>query len=194
MMQKLRSMIKQAYHSLAGNDSSAYPTAQFAYNGKATEVVRLSPYGLCSNPPLGAMGVLFQIQGREGVKYAVTDDMLARYKNLEPGEVQIGNYATKASIKFDNDGNVIVTVTDGNLIANVTGDMTATVSGDVSMTAGGAASITSSGDTTITAPNIRLVGNVVMSGGTVTSDGTNVGSSHVHPGVQSGPSNTGTPT
>lgn len=62
--------------------------------------------------------------------------------------------------------------------------------GDVSVEAGGTA--------TVTAPVITLNGDVTINGnlavsGTMANDGTDVGKTHVHPGVQSGPNNTGTP-
>ncbi len=52
--------------------------------------------------------------------------------------------------------------------------------------------ITSPSDVTITAPNINLVGNVASTG-TLSNNGKNVGSTHVHGGVTSGGSDTGVP-
>lgn len=45
----------------------------------------------------------------------------------------------------------------------------------------------------IQAPNIGLHGNVAADGGTFTHNGVNVGSTHIHPGVQAGPGTTGAP-
>ena len=46
---------------------------------------------------------------------------------------------------------------------------------------------------TVQAPDIALVGNVAASGGTLTHKGVNVGSTHVHPGVQAGQGQTQPP-
>lgn len=46
---------------------------------------------------------------------------------------------------------------------------------------------------TVQAPDVALVGNVAASGGSFTHNGVNVGSTHVHPGVQSGPAMTQPP-
>lgn len=55
-----------------------------------------------------------------------------------------------------------------------------------------------SGKVRIEADDIEMVGNVQVTGnvavtGTMTNNGTNVGSTHVHSGVDTGPSNTGGP-
>ena len=46
---------------------------------------------------------------------------------------------------------------------------------------------------TVKAPDVALVGNVAASGGSFTHNGVNVGSTHRHPGVQSGPAMTQPP-
>ena len=51
----------------------------------------------------------------------------------------------------------------------------------------------SEGRVTVHAATIVLEGDVVISGGVLTDDGADVGSSHTHGGVSSGPSRTGTP-
>ena len=50
----------------------------------------------------------------------------------------------------------------------------------------------------VTAPSVEITGNVQVTGnmavaGTMTNNGVNIGSTHVHSGVDSGPSNTGGP-
>lgn len=62
----------------------------------------------------------------------------------------------------------------------------------------GAVEVDAGASATVTAPAITLNGNVTINGnlavtGTMANDGTNVGRTHVHSGVQAGPSNTGTP-
>lgn len=52
--------------------------------------------------------------------------------------------------------------------------------------AAGGIEVVSPTKVTVQAPDVALIGNVAASGGTLTHNGVNVGSTHVHPGVQSG--------
>lgn len=68
----------------------------------------------------------------------------------------------------------------------------------VSVKTPGSVSVEAGAGATVTAPTITLNGNVTINGnlavsGTMVNDGTNVGRTHVHPEVQPGPSNTGSP-
>lgn len=113
--------IKQAILT-AITDAGNYPRASAVYKGKPTECIRHSVYGVSSAPPGGSLGILFEVDGSNGTRYGIFDYVTGRFKNLTPGEVQIGNYLTQASIKFDKDGNVLVNVPSGNLTANVSGN------------------------------------------------------------------------
>jgi len=62
----------------------------------------------------------------------------------------------------------------------------------VSIAPGGAIALTSPVSVSITAPAVNITGNVSTTG-TLKNNGVNVGSSHVHGGVQTGGSNTGGP-
>lgn len=59
--------------------------------------------------------------------------------------------------------------------------------------AAGGISLVSPTKVTVQAPDIALVGNVAASGGTLKHNSVNVGSTHVHPGVQSGSAQTQPP-
>tara|TARA_R110000850_G_scaffold13484_2_gene43581 strand:- start:1644 stop:2231 length:588 start_codon:yes stop_codon:yes gene_type:complete len=191
--------IKQAFIKILQADDSLYPKTTASYKGREFATTRQSVYGVCSMPPKKSLGLLFQVEGNQGVQYGIFDYPTGRFKNLEEGEVQIGNYLTTASIKFDKDGNVTVNVPSGNLTASVTGNISATASGNLT------ADIT--GNTTIntTDLNITATGTSTINGGlTVTGDITANNfvssgiskdfNSHVHGGVQSGGSNTDTPS
>ena len=121
------SKIKQAIVSSLRDDDSTYPETTAYYKGKTQPATRHSVYGVCSQPPKNSLGLLFQVDCSNGVQYGIFDYVTGRFKNLEEGEVQIGNYLTEASIKFDVEGNVIVNVPSGNLTATVSGSATLTV-------------------------------------------------------------------
>jgi len=118
----LNNDIIQGFLNIIQNDTSDYPQAIVGYEGNdSVKAVRMSPYGLCSMPPQGSLGLIFTPNSMNGVRYGLFDDPTNRFKGLSSGEVQIGNYSTQASIKFDKDGNVTINVPSGNLTANVSG-------------------------------------------------------------------------
>jgi phage gp45-like len=176
---RILQMIKQAYVSGVTDDSSAYPQVQVSYNGKATNAVRLSPYGLCTNPPNGANVLLLSSQAQESTKFALIDDMRNRFNNLEEGEVAVYHYDTESLIYFKNNGNIEI-VANGNLLASVEGKTDLDSTGDVTVTTDGNAKIDASGNVdvdaggtltadavtsaTVTAPTITLNGNVTIAG------------------------------
>lgn len=101
-------MIKQAYVSLTTDDSEAYPSTQVTSNEMASDAVRLSPYGLDSNPPADSFCLLLSSQAQEAVKFAIISDMMNRKKNLAPGEVALYNTVTQATIRLAESGNIII--------------------------------------------------------------------------------------
>jgi len=119
------------------DDTTPYRRAVVEVYGKKTEVLLFTPYGISTNPPVDSLGVVFQTTGNEGVKYSMMDNAVARFKNLEPGEVQLGNYGL-GSVKFAKDGNIIInsdsatiTMEPGGAITIDTDGSDVTVIGDV---------------------------------------------------------------
>jgi phage gp45-like len=166
----LAALVRQGNVSAVNDDTSAYPTMLVKSSGKETEATRLSVYGVCSNPPSGSHVLLIASQGQESVKFGIPNDMLNRKKSLAEGEVVLFNC--------------------------LTGDF-------VLMKADGTIEIESSVKVKVTAPETEIVGNLVVTGD-ITATGDITGAElkvpgkpdytvHVHPGVTSGPSNTGTP-
>ena len=175
-MKKLMQMIKQAVITRTTNDSESYPRAQATYSEKPTEIVRHSPYGLCSNPPVGSLGILFEIQGRESVKYGVFDNVTRRFKNLLPGEVQVGNYDKLTSIKFDNNGTITITAT-ADVVVNAT-------------------NVTVNATQTIVNGDVIIDGDLDVTGEVTATEyiaGTINLTTHIHDGVESGIDNSGPP-
>jgi hypothetical protein len=83
---------------------------------------------------------------------------------------------------------------------NTTGDVQVQCEGVAYVSAGtglvasvvGDASVTATGTMTLTAPTVNIVGNVSITG-TLSNNGVNVGSTHVHGGVQTGGGNSAVP-
>ena len=131
---RVANMVKQAYYSLVNADSSSYPVGQATVNGKPTSFVRLSTYGVCSNPPAESHILLINSQGQESAKFGILNDFIRRKKNLKEGEVALFNTKTQAEVYLREDGSILIKSSenidvDGNLNVNgnlsVTGTITA---------------------------------------------------------------------
>ena len=110
-----------------------------------------------------------------------------RFKNLSDGEVQIGNYLTQASIKFDKDGNVTIDVPSGNLTANVSGTLTADVDGATAITTDSIIINAVSGSTI----NANLAVNGTVTATNFISSGISVDfNTHIHTGDSGGSTST----
>lgn len=218
ILNKVLQMIKQAYISSVNNDSNIFPTTEVSYNLKKSKVIRFSPYGLCSNVPANSNVILLSADGQESLKYALSDDMQNRYKNLKEGEVVLYNYLSGSYIYLKENGDVKVDCKNNEIIdvvgdvdITVGGDATIDITGDADVTVGGSLAATAVTAATITAPAINLTGNVLISGtlgvlngnlasfsgavlatGEVTGNG-KVLSTHTHSGVEPGIGNTGVP-
>lgn len=208
LIKKISQWIKQA-RLINTDDSTAYPRAQVSYNGKTSNIMRLSPYGLCSNPPNDSLVLLLNLQGQESVKVGIADDILNRFKNLAQGEAVLYNTQTQSYVLMRANGDVQISA-QGNIDADATGNITADAGGNIEATAGGNIAATATGSATITAPAIVLNGNVTIAGtlaqtgggaatfsGGLTANELTAGgvpyTGHVHGGVQTGGSNTGGP-
>lgn len=175
--------IKQAVIKALIGDSTNYPKAGASYKGKDTDVIRQSVYGVCSQPPVGSLGILFQVCNSNGTQYGIFDYVTGRFKNLEAGEVQLGNYLTQASIKFDKDGNVTVNVPAGNLTANVSGNLSAAIDGNTTLTTTDL-NITATGTSTING-GLTVTGDIIANN----FDSSGIGvdfNTHIHTGDSGG--------
>lgn len=109
------------------DDKSDFPTMQVKYLKEVIKIVqKLGIYGVCSNPPKGSNGILFPIMGSDSNIACLADDIANRFKDLKEGELVIGNYLTKAFIKFSQDGGVEIHAKYVKTVAD---------EGDISMTA-----------------------------------------------------------
>ena len=183
-MRRLRAWARRAVISLLNDDTSDDATVQCSYNGVATAVNRFSPYGLSANPPVNSKALIVYPSGRQDNPIAIADNQPKRFKELKEGEVQVGNYLTRASIKFDEDGNMIVAVPSGGKLT------VETEGGDADITIAGGVNLTVTGDVKITAPTVAITGNLTVTG-TVTATGDVIGllkslATHIHTSAAAG--------
>lgn len=176
------------------DDTTPYGRAIVNVHGKPSEVTLFFPYGHCANPPQGSLGVNIASAGADGIKWLFSDDMINRFRDLQPGEVQTGNYGAQNYTKYDNDG--VITLKTGTTTVLLFRDGNVEVNTDADVT------ITAAGNVNINCTNLNVTGNTNIDGnfaaanGTFTHNGTNVGSTHTHPitGGSSAPGPTGTPS
>lgn len=176
------------------------------YFNKEQTVGAFSPYGIMHNPPVGSLGLLFSVNSLESHTIGIFDDPNNRtLKNLDNGEVAIGNYITGDYVYFKNGqiikvratGNVDVEV-DNNLIIDAGNDITAEAGNSATLTA---PTVTINGNTTING-NLVVNGSIsststisaptIAAASSLTIGGLEMGT-HVHGGVESGSSTSGGP-
>ena len=108
-------MIRRCYITNISKDDVDYQFAQVEYMGKVVDVENIVPYGFCNNPPAESIGILFDV-GSDDNQVSIFNKHKERFKNLLEWEVQIGNYKTKSSIKFEDSGNIVADAKAGGLI------------------------------------------------------------------------------
>ncbi len=143
----ISNMIKRAVITRSADDSKDYSIAQIQYFKKAAKCEMISPYGLFVNAPVDSHMIVWNFNGLEENKGGMAYLHANRYKNLNPGEVQVGNPFHGNYVKFDNDGNVLIKSSlnttinsDGNINATAVKSITlsattnATFSANINMT------------------------------------------------------------
>ena len=130
LINKIRNMIKLARITIAQEDDGLDTIAQCEAMGKPSKVVLIYPYGFSANAPVDSTVAMLNAQG-SGRNYLGIPTMPEnRFGDLKEWEVQIGNYKTKASIFFGDDGNIRVENDNGyielaeNGQVNVNGNFT----------------------------------------------------------------------
>lgn len=82
---------------------------------------------------------------------------------------------------------------DGEFFAHATKDVTVSAGAEMYLNSGKTIHVTGTDKVIVTAPNIELRGNVQVIGASLTHNGTNVGQTHVHGGVEPGGGTTSGP-
>jgi hypothetical protein len=167
-------MFSNLWGRITGKDAKKkYPNQQTVFLGRVGEYSIISPYGLYADLPDECL--LKEIG--EGAAISVT---VKRPSDNEQGEPVFFHPSTNTRIIARNDGNLDIFTSDSGGSVNIY-----TVS----------AVITASESVTIDSPSTTITGNLTVDGSTslganVTSGGTNIGKTHVHP---AGTPNTGAP-
>lgn len=113
-------IIKQAYYSLVSKDTDPYPLGQCTEGGIPSTFIRMSIYGIYSNPPKDSHILLFNSQGQESVKFGFINDFFRRKKGLKEGEWVAMNTLTGSYVFFKEDGSIELFSDTG---INITGDL-----------------------------------------------------------------------
>jgi hypothetical protein len=103
----LRNLIKRGVVSSNADDSKAIPASFVNYSGK-TDIPceTIMPYGLYCIPPVNTPMALFSFIAVESNLGGIPYSQKIRFKNLQPGDVVVGNPVTGAYIKFATSNNV----------------------------------------------------------------------------------------
>lgn len=144
---KVQNLVKRAFVSRSLIDDRASGVTQITYFGKTGFSEVVSPYGISVRLPEGLQVIEFSIQGQENNRACIGYAQETRFKNLAPGEVVLGIPGSKAFIKFDKDGNIII---ESDVKISIKS------SGDTDITSSGKINIKSTGDVDVDAPKVNL--------------------------------------
>lgn len=121
MITKIVNMIKRAIVSNVAKDSGNVQIGQAQAMGQVVDYEPIYPYGYSANAPKNSLLILFALRGDSGDLVGIPYDPFNRNKNLEEGEVVIGNLITGANIKFAADGSIVLTPAAGKQV-KIAGD------------------------------------------------------------------------
>lgn len=108
MWNKLSSLITWASTLVTNDTDKIKRTAIVKGLSKSGNVFLITPYGFDHHPPNGSLSLVLQVMANEGNRTAIAAYPQKRFDNLKEGEVAVGNYLTRAIIKFNEDGDVEV--------------------------------------------------------------------------------------
>jgi len=150
VINKLQNIVKYAFITLVSKDDKVEAhQAKVQYQGRQATVNIMYPYGLAANAPSKSLVLLFSVGGQEANRAGIVSATLIRPKDLKEGEVVIGNFVTKATIKFNEDGSIDV-IGKGDI--NITAE-----SGDVNIESkNGKVSVTADDDVDVKANTVNV--------------------------------------
>ena len=178
LKQKIMSVFKAAKVTQT-DDTLGLSGAEFEYHGKRIWGTAWKPYGIMSNVPDGAIGIVWAQNGHDSNAIGIIDKPSARpLKGLAKGEFAIANYLTTSHVFLKENGDVDVLASDADVTITAN-NIVATLTGAATITIGGMTCVISSGGINVT-------------GGDIIADGISL-KTHVHSGVDVGIGNTGGP-
>lgn len=122
MISKMFNLIKRGIITLTTKDDSDFQICQVEYLGKVKNIELVLPYGLYANPQEQSLVLMFNIGANEENISGIPYNPYNRFKNLEKGEVVVGNPNTGAKIHFKANGDIDIE-TDGAININSTGSV-----------------------------------------------------------------------
>lgn len=186
MLGKLTQLIKRAAISKVSQDTGQYSIAQITYNEKVGNCELLFPYGFCANPPEKSLVLVWNVHGQEENRVGMANDPINRFRELKEGEVQVGNYETESSIKFDENSDILVDSKNDykldsardiictcvqNYSLAVTGTYTVTIESTSTLTFEDDVTIDFQGDVTIDGNTITITADTIEVTGDIEVDG-----------------------
>jgi len=98
--------IKQALTTKPSADDTEYPLVQVTYLEKVADTVMAYPYGTHGNPPVGSPCLMLTVGNDESNRWIIPISALTRNKGLKEGEFESGNFITKATTKYLENGDI----------------------------------------------------------------------------------------
>jgi len=174
LINRLKQLIRWASVGKGGDDNKQFPVQQAKYLGKVGDCFMIFPYGMHGNAVPETLIAMFAVganaENRAGIPCTGQDRPQMAEGELclyHPPSQSIIHFRASGDIDIDTvkneSGNININTTEANITGNVN------ITGDLTVT----------GDTAL--------------GTVVTSSGTNISGTHVHPGVTTGAGSTGTP-
>jgi phage gp45-like len=99
-------MIKRGIITLASKNEQDFQVCQVKYLGKTKNIELVLPYGLYSNPKEESIVILLNIGANEENVAGIPYNPYIRFKELEAGEVAIGNPHANSKVYFKNNGDI----------------------------------------------------------------------------------------
>ena len=141
LLNKITSMIKIALTTGVMDDTKQFPFMQAQFMTKINDIWFMTPYGFYSSPPVGSLGIVFNIQAQEQNRVGIFNDYDRRNKNLKEGELELFNTLTKTRITLKANGDLDIFV-NNNEIINIVGNNTIVIGGNRNVTIEGNETVT----------------------------------------------------
>lgn len=199
----LAAVIRWAVVEDDGADRGPIPWQQVRILDQSGRSVEWYPFGFFAVAPPGSLAVSARISNQPDSLVHFPGSPRERPR-ARPGECGIYHPSTGATVRFFEDGSVLIE-SPGDVSVAASGSVDVAAGGDLTADVGGTASVIAAVAATITAPAITANGDVTINGdltvtgdttlaSVVTSAGKDISDSHRHPTTDGGsPGNTGVP-
>ena len=115
--EKIRNLITVSEITTTTSDEGLDSVGQVQFMNKTTDTAIVMPYGISANAPKDSNALTFSVGGSAQNKASIPYNSENRFTGLKEGEVKIGNFVTRCSIIFKEDGGVeLVTGKEGGNI------------------------------------------------------------------------------